>query len=183
MVTNDTQRTFWRSTFDDTYESYYQKNPLHKDQMHRLAVLGVKREFEFVANREGSRRPAADISYAFCGGMILNDRAYGVLYEAVRKECAIYEITIDKNKKRWLALAISCYDCFDEVQTVGRWHDSGIWLSVDKLYLRENMIGSAKIFRVDTVGIQWSYMVDDTIYQLINLHKLSGLEFQEIFLS
>lgn len=178
-------KKFWRSRFNHEYVSFFQPiHPLQPEELHDLALRNTQFPFQFVMNREGAERPVADISYSFCGGMLFGARAYDVLCEKISTFCNIQQnVKVDGKGGFRLVVAKEVYDCFDRVNTIGRYHESGIWLEVTKLSLKSNSIGPANVFRVNEVGIQWSYILDETIVDLIKSSELTGLILDEVALS
>jgi hypothetical protein len=178
-------RRYWRAKYDILNYSgvYHQAPPLQPEDVQEIAATGARHAFRFLNNNEDPKsppRPVPDLPFWFGGGLLMNLRAAGVLMPLITPWTNIQsDVLVDGQPSHILAIVTQTYDAVNANTTIGRYHESGIWLEVKELHLIAAEIGPSPIFRVPTTGVQWDHILSEEIVDAIRTHELTGLTLQE----
>ncbi len=175
-------RRYWRALYDlNFYGAYHEPPPPQPEAVHAIGAAGQSHPFRYLSNNPGETREAADLPYAYGGGVLMNLRAAEVLLPLLTPWANIQsDVLVDGRSTHILAIVNHIYDAMNEARSSGsRGVRSGIWLAMRELHLVDADIGPSPIFRLPNHGLQWDHVVGEEIVNAILAHKLTGLTLQE----
>lgn len=177
------RRRYWRAQYDlDLYGVYHEPPPPQPEEVHAIGEAGQSHPFRYLSNNPGGTREAADLPYAYGGGVLMNLSAAEVLAPLLSPWAAIQsDVLVDGRPTHILAIVNHVYDAMNEAHSIGtRGAQSGIWLAVRELHLFDSGIGPSPIFRLPNHGLQWDHILGEEIVDTIQTHELTGFTLQEV---
>ena len=90
------------------------------------------------------------------------------------------DVLVDGEPTHLLAIVTEVYDAMSQQSTIGRYHESGIWLEVKEMHLVGDRIAASPIFRLATAGVQWDFILSEEVVEAIRANGLTGLTLDEV---
>ncbi|KCZ98291.1 hypothetical protein HPO_10317 [Hyphomonas polymorpha PS728] len=87
------------------------------------------------------------------------------------------DVLVEGEPTHLLAIVTEVYDAMSQQSTIGRYHESGIWLEVNEMHLVGDRIGASPIFRLATAGVQWDFILSEEVVEAI---RANGLTLDEV---
>jgi hypothetical protein len=181
-------RRYWRARHNifDYCGVYHKAPPLQNEDVQLIAETGARHAFRYLYTHDDPkrdpsppRRQTGDFPYC-SGGLLMSLRAAEALLPLISPWTSIQsDVLVSGQPSHILAIVTQVYDAMNANATIGRYHQSGIWLEVKELHLIDAKIGPSPIFRVPTTGVQWDHILSEGIVEAIRTHDLTGLTFHE----
>jgi hypothetical protein len=176
-------RRYWRAKYNhiDYCGLYHRAPPPQPEKVQKVAEMGAKWAFRYFNTNKESVKPIPDLPYSGGGELVMSLRAAEVLLPLISPWTTIQsDVLVDGKPSHVLAIVTQTYDAMNTQTTVGRYHDSGIWLDVKELHLIDSKIGPSPIFRVPTTGVQWDHFLSEEAVNAIRAHELTGLILHQV---